>query len=118
MLLPLLICLADVICQRWLTGIATSVSCGRCYYHLADVMANVADVIATGSCLFQFKFCDVVQNLIPYMRQMVFAYVLVWGCLAIYIRVNNPSLNKNIGKYHLPHIWDKVLNNITELKLK
>ena len=37
---------------------------------------------------------------------------------AIYIRVNNPSLNKNIGKYHLPHIWDKVLNNITELKLK
>ena len=23
---------------------------------------------------------------------------------AIYIRVNNPSLNRNIGKYHLPHI--------------
>ena len=23
---------------------------------------------------------------------------------AIYIRVNNPSLNKNIDKYHLPHI--------------
>ena len=37
---------------------------------------------------------------------------------AIYIRVNSPSLNKNIGKYHLPHIWDEVLNNITELKLK
>ena len=37
---------------------------------------------------------------------------------AIYIRVNNPSLNKNIGKYHLPHVWDEVLNNITELKLK
>ena len=37
---------------------------------------------------------------------------------AIFIRVNNPSLNKNIGKYHLPHIWDEVLNNITELKLK
>ena len=34
---------------------------------------------------------------------------------AIYIRVNNPSLNKNIGKYHLHHIWDEVLNNITEL---
>ena len=28
---------------------------------------------------------------------------------ALYIRVNNPSLNKNIGKFHLPHIWDKVL---------
>ena len=37
---------------------------------------------------------------------------------AIYIRVNSPSLNKNIGKYHLPHILDEVLNNITELKLK
>ena len=37
---------------------------------------------------------------------------------AIYIRLNNPSLNKNIGKYHLPHIWDEVLMNISELKLK
>ena len=37
---------------------------------------------------------------------------------AIYIRVNSPSLNKNIGKYHLPHIWDEVLLNISELKLK
>ena len=37
---------------------------------------------------------------------------------AIYIRVNNPSLNKNIGKYHLPHIWDEVLLNMSELKLK
>ena len=37
---------------------------------------------------------------------------------ALYIRVNNPSLNKNIGKYHLPHIWDDVLFNTSELKLK
>ena len=37
---------------------------------------------------------------------------------AIYIRVNNPSLNRNIGKYHLPHIWDEVLLNNSELKLK
>ena len=36
---------------------------------------------------------------------------------ALYIRKNNPSLNKNIGKYHLPHIWDEVLVNITELQL-
>ena len=26
---------------------------------------------------------------------------------ALYIRVNNPSLNRNIGKNHLPHIWDE-----------
>ena len=37
---------------------------------------------------------------------------------AIYIRVNNPSLNRNIGKYHLPHIWDEVLLNTSELTLK
>ena len=24
---------------------------------------------------------------------------------AIYIRVNDPSLNRNVGKYHLPHVW-------------
>ena len=35
-----------------------------------------------------------------------------------YIRVNNPSLNRNVGKYHLPHIWDENLENISELKLK
>ena len=35
---------------------------------------------------------------------------------ALYIRVNNSSLNRNVGKYHLPHIWDEVLDNISELK--
>ena len=28
---------------------------------------------------------------------------------SIYIRVNHPILNKNIGKYNLSHIWDGVL---------
>ena len=37
---------------------------------------------------------------------------------ALFIRANNPSLNRNIGKYHLPCIWDEVLLNISELKLK
>ena len=37
---------------------------------------------------------------------------------SMFIRVNNPSLNKNIGKYHLPHIWDEALINNIELKLK
>ena len=36
---------------------------------------------------------------------------------ALYIRVNNPSLNRNIGKYNLPHIWDEVLYNTSELKI-
>ena len=37
---------------------------------------------------------------------------------AMFIRVNNPTLNKNIGKYNLPHIWDRILFTIPELKLK
>ena len=36
---------------------------------------------------------------------------------ALYIRVNNLSLNRNVGKYHLPHIWDEVLFNTSELKI-
>ena len=37
---------------------------------------------------------------------------------SMYIRVNNPTLNRNIGKYNLPHIWDKLLFSIPELKKK
>ena len=37
---------------------------------------------------------------------------------ALYIRVNDPSININVGKYHLPHVWDEVLYNTSELKLK
>ena len=37
---------------------------------------------------------------------------------ALYIKVNDPSLNRNVGKYHLPHVWDEVLFNTSELKLK
>ena len=36
---------------------------------------------------------------------------------SIYIRVNNPTLNQNIGKYNLKHIWDRVLFNTPRLKL-
>ena len=34
------------------------------------------------------------------------------------IRVNDQSLNRNIGKYQQPHIWDEVLVKSPELKLK
>ena len=36
---------------------------------------------------------------------------------AMLIRVNDPSFNRNIGKYQLPHIWDEVLVKSPELKL-
>ena len=34
------------------------------------------------------------------------------------IRVNKPTLNRNVGKYNLPHTGDKVLFSISELKTK
>ena len=37
---------------------------------------------------------------------------------SIFIRVNNPTLNKNIDKFNLPHIWDRVLLNTLGLTLK
>ena len=34
---------------------------------------------------------------------------------SIYIRVKNPKLNRNVGKYSLHHIWDRVLFNTPDL---
>ena len=36
---------------------------------------------------------------------------------SIFIMVNNPTLNQNIGKDNLNHIWDRVLFNTLGLKL-
>ena len=36
---------------------------------------------------------------------------------AMYIRMNSPILNRNIGKYSLPHIWDRILYSIPELNI-
>ena len=30
---------------------------------------------------------------------------------AMFIRVNDPMLNANLGKYQLPHIWDNILKD-------
>ena len=37
---------------------------------------------------------------------------------SIFIRVNNLTLNNNIGKFNLPHIWYRVLLNTPGLNLK
>ena len=37
---------------------------------------------------------------------------------AIFIRVNDPSFNRNIGNYQLPHIWDEVLIHSPGLRFK
>ena len=36
----------------------------------------------------------------------------------IIIRVNNPTLNRNISKFNLSHIWDRVLLKTPGLNLK
>ena len=36
---------------------------------------------------------------------------------SIYIRVNNPMLNRNIDKFQLNHIWDRVLFSTPNLKV-
>ena len=37
---------------------------------------------------------------------------------AMFIRVNDPSLNRNLGKYQLPHIWDNFLQDKPMLQVK
>ena len=37
---------------------------------------------------------------------------------SIFIRVNNPTLNRNIGKFNLPHILDRVILNTADLTLE
>ena len=37
---------------------------------------------------------------------------------AMFIRVNDPPLNRNLGKYQLPDIWDKVLQDMPALCLQ
>ena len=37
---------------------------------------------------------------------------------SIYIKINNPTLNKHFGKYILPHIWDRFLLTTHKVKIK
>ena len=36
---------------------------------------------------------------------------------SIYIRLNNPTLNRNIGKFQLSHIWDSILFSTPNIKV-
>ena len=74
----------------------SSHTCGRWYLPMFLFRDGLLTLMNIDSFIRFFY-----KNLIPYMWQMVKE--------SMYIRVNNPSLNKNIGKYHLPHVWDEVL---------
>ena len=36
----------------------------------------------------------------------------------MFICVNDPSLNRDLGKYQLPHIWDNILQDTPALQAK
>ena len=36
---------------------------------------------------------------------------------SIFIKLNNPTLNRNIGKFQLSHIWDRVLFGTSNIKV-
>ena len=36
---------------------------------------------------------------------------------AMFIRINDSSYNRNIGKYQLPHIWDQILQPYNSIKV-
>ena len=89
---------------------------GRCYV--------LADVIAMYCCgRWSTTEVDVITSISSRWQMLLpFFYFVADGNLlltcGLYIRVSNPSLNRNLGKYHLPHIWDEVLLNVSELKIK
>ena len=37
---------------------------------------------------------------------------------AMCIRANDPSLNRNVGKFHLPHVRDLIIKDSSALQLK
>ena len=57
--------------------------CGRWYSHFRAMwwlmLLPSGRCYCQGSLLFYFKFWDVKQNLIPYVWQMVFAYISIQG---------------------------------------
>ena len=36
---------------------------------------------------------------------------------SIYIRINNPTVIRNVGKYNLSHTWDRVPFNTSDLTI-
>ena len=34
---------------------------------------------------------------------------------AMYVKVNDPSLNRNLGKFQLPQVWDNILKDTPSL---
>ena len=52
-------------------------------------------------------------------RTSQYVDVIAWTINeAMFIRVNDQSLNRNTGKYQLPQIWAKILLNTHDLHLQ
>ena len=98
----------DLGCDDEYIGETSSTSGERYKEHLKSPSAIHHHSIQTGHTTNQnnFQIGREGQNLARNIKE------------SIYIRVNNPSLNNNIGKFNLSHIWDRVLLNTKGLTLK
>ena len=86
----------------------TSRTLGECYReHRKEPSPIYAHSLHTGHQLSPDQF-----NIIGREDQDLFRLIKE----SIYIRVNNPTLNRNIGKFNLSHIWDRVLFSTPNLK--
>ena len=65
-----------------------------------------------------FTFCWFAINSVDFsLEQSISRLFLDKLSFTIYIRVNNPMLNRNTGKYNLNNIWDRVHLNTPVLKM-
>ena len=79
----------------------TSRTLGACYKeHLGEPFPIQVHSQLTGNQLSPDNYnilCREGQDLIGLIKE------------SIYIRINNPTLNRNMGKFQLSHIWDRGL---------
>ena len=111
--------LADVIANVWNSGNFPQSHCGRCCKPLWQ-MEELKEHLKPPSPIYDHSNISghsvTINNFKIIGREDLNQIRTIKE--ALYIRVNDPSLNRNVGKYHIPHVWDEVLVNTSELKLK
>ena len=101
-------------------------NCGFINYVMFwDVLVGLEEHLMKGSKdilrLPSLSVTNVTSQAIPQLLRTS-AWCRGWNKLArsvreaVFLRVNDPFQKGNIGKYHLPRIWDDVLINTSELK--
>ena len=79
------------------------------WFHCIYLLCNTWHFLLKPFFITKILFWYFMKNLVQDIRNIK---------ESIYITVNNPTLNNNIGKFNLSHIWDRVLLNTKGLTLK